>query len=133
MSLQRDFKEVAAQLDAEDAEAHAIVGQCGPVAGEVTAALGLSRDNFTLERASRALALCGSRDAAALVRELGDRFPDATLTMQLARAGDGSDHRPRPAAIRHARSSSSSRWAAASTLPARSSFRPIFEVRRIWR
>ena len=84
-SLQRDFKEVAAQLAAAAAEAHAIVRQCGPVAGEVNEALGLSRDNLTLERSSRALALCGSRDAAALVRELGDRFPDATLTMQLVR------------------------------------------------
>ena len=84
-SLQRDFKEVAAQLGAEDAEAHAIVMQCGPVAGEVAEALALSRDNLTLERSSRALALCGSRDASTFVRELGERFPDATLTMQLAR------------------------------------------------
>ena len=85
ISLQRDFKELAAQLGTEDAEAHAIVRQCGPVNAEVTEALALSRDNVTLERASRAFALCGSREAATLVRELGERFPEATLTMQMAR------------------------------------------------
>jgi eukaryotic-like serine/threonine-protein kinase len=83
-SLQRNFREVAGQLGSEDAEAHAIVGQCDPVNEEVTEALGLSRDNLTIERASRALALCG-RDTTALLRELAERFPDATLTAQMAR------------------------------------------------
>jgi tetratricopeptide (TPR) repeat protein len=85
IALQRDFKELAALLGTEDAEAHAMVKQCGPVNAEVTEALALSRDNLTLERASRAYAMCGSREAASLVRELGERFPDATITMQMAR------------------------------------------------
>jgi hypothetical protein len=46
--------------------------------------LELSRDNFTLERGSRALALCGAEDAALnLTRELTSRFPSATLTTRL--------------------------------------------------
>jgi tetratricopeptide (TPR) repeat protein len=51
----------------------------------VSDALELSRDNFSLERASRALALCDAhRDAAALVNELERRYPDATLTRKVA-------------------------------------------------
>ena len=62
-------------------------------------AMELSRDNFTLERVSRALALCGFADqATTLTRELTKRFSSATLTTNLqvpvtmaivaARAGD---------------------------------------------
>ena len=41
----------------------------------------LSRDNFTLERASRALALCGAADEVSrLSGELAERFPNATQT-----------------------------------------------------
>ena len=40
----------------EDAETHAIVGQCAEARSEVPAGLALSRDNLTLERASRVLA-----------------------------------------------------------------------------
>ena len=35
MSLQGDFQEVAAQLTMEDAEIHAMVGQCGEARSEV--------------------------------------------------------------------------------------------------
>jgi hypothetical protein len=43
-----------------------------------------SRDNFTLERAARALAFCGQHAAAsAIAAELARRFPDATLTRQI--------------------------------------------------
>jgi hypothetical protein len=82
---QADFVEVAAQLGMEDAETHAIVGQCADARGEVTAGLELSRDNATLERASRVLALCGAeRESAALTGELARRFPEATLTVRVS-------------------------------------------------
>jgi tetratricopeptide (TPR) repeat protein len=86
MSLQTDFNEVAAQLSMEDAEMHASVGQCAEARTEVRAGLSLSRDNLTLERASRALALCGvEQEASSLSNELAKLFPDATLTVNVAR------------------------------------------------
>ena len=85
MSLQGNFQEVAAGLTMEDAEMHATVGQCTEALSEVSAGAGLSRDNVTLERASRALALCGSgSEASSLSSELSKRFPEATLTVRLA-------------------------------------------------
>jgi tetratricopeptide (TPR) repeat protein len=84
MSLQGNFDEVASQLTMEDAENHATVGQCAEVRAEVTRGLALSRDNGTLERASRALALCGDPEAARIAAELSRRFPDATLTNRAA-------------------------------------------------
>jgi tetratricopeptide (TPR) repeat protein len=85
LSLQGSFREVAAQLSVEDAETHALVGQCMDVRSEVSAALNWSRDNTTLERASRALALCGAvRDATTLSDELARRFPESTLTNRVA-------------------------------------------------
>jgi tetratricopeptide (TPR) repeat protein len=84
-ALQGNFDEVAAHLTMEDAETHAIVGQCADARREVPPGLGLSRDNVTLERASRVLALCGQPgDAGVLVRELERRFPEATLTARVA-------------------------------------------------
>ena len=84
MALQGGFKEVAAQLSIEDAEAHAIVGQCVETYKEVSDGLGLNRDNFSLERASRALAMCGAtREAAAIVSELEQRYPEATITTRV--------------------------------------------------
>jgi tetratricopeptide (TPR) repeat protein len=84
MSLQGNFTEVAAQLMMEDAEAHAVVGQCAEARSEVGPGLELSRDNATLERASRILALCGSpAEVTALTGELLRRFPEATLTRHL--------------------------------------------------
>jgi hypothetical protein len=85
MSLQGSFQEVAAQLTMEDAETHAVVGQCVEARSEVTGGLELSRDNLTLERASRALALCGaSGEAMQISDELAKRFRDATLTVRVA-------------------------------------------------
>jgi tetratricopeptide (TPR) repeat protein len=82
MSLQGGFVEVAAQLMIEDAETHAIAGQCAEARGEVPPGLALSRDNVTLERAGRVLALCGAgAEALNLSSELAKRFPDATLTV----------------------------------------------------
>jgi tetratricopeptide (TPR) repeat protein len=85
MAQQGSFQEVAAQLSMEDAEMHAMVGQCAEARREVLAANDLSRDNQTLERASRALALCGGEsEASMLSSELARRFPDATLTIRVA-------------------------------------------------
>jgi tetratricopeptide (TPR) repeat protein len=85
MALQGHYDEVAAQLAIEDAEAHAIAGQCGEARSEMTAGLERSRDNGTLERASRALALCGaSAEVQALTAELARRFPESTLTMRVS-------------------------------------------------
>src|SRR5262249_55650613 len=52
------LEETAAQWSASEAEMHAAVGQCGDTHRETSAALLLSRDNITLERGGRALALC---------------------------------------------------------------------------
>ena len=83
MALQGDFKEVAARLTMEDAENHAVIGQCAEVAREVPPGLELSRDNLTLERASRALGLCGDAEGSTrLTSELGQRFPESTLTVR---------------------------------------------------
>jgi len=85
LALQGRFTEVAAQLTAEDAENHAVVGECTEARTEVGAGLELSRDNATLEHASRALALCGAeQQAAALTAELARRFPEATLIKHMA-------------------------------------------------
>jgi tetratricopeptide (TPR) repeat protein len=85
MAQQGGFSEVAAQLSIEDAEAHAIAGQCALSYKEISDGLGLSRDNISLERASRALTLCDAqREAATLVSELQRRYPDATLTNRVS-------------------------------------------------
>jgi tetratricopeptide (TPR) repeat protein len=85
MSLQGNFTEVAAQLTMEDAENHAIVGQCAEARRDVSTGLELGRDNATLERASRVLALCGGeREASTLSSEVAKRFPDATLTNRVS-------------------------------------------------
>jgi tetratricopeptide (TPR) repeat protein len=73
--------ELAGLYTAQDAISHAVVGQCAEAQREATAAVRLSRDNFTLESAGRALAWCGAdADASNLSAELARRFPDAILT-----------------------------------------------------
>jgi tetratricopeptide (TPR) repeat protein len=85
-AVRDNFPELAARWTLEDAEAHAVVEQCGPARAEAAAGLGLSRDNFTLERAARTLALCrGDAEASALERELAQRFPEAALTIRVQR------------------------------------------------
>jgi tetratricopeptide (TPR) repeat protein len=50
----------------------------------VAAGLNISRDNFTLERASRVLALChAGADVEGLMSELARRFPEAALTHRI--------------------------------------------------
>jgi hypothetical protein len=68
----------------EDAESHAIAGECAEVRREVSSGLELSRDNFTLERAARTLALCNAgSQASALASELASRFSSAALTTRV--------------------------------------------------
>jgi hypothetical protein len=58
-----------------------VVGQCAEARREAIAAIGLSRDNVTLESAGRALAWCGAdAEASNLSGELARGFPDAILT-----------------------------------------------------
>src|SRR5262245_21339252 len=84
LGTQAGLPESAAQWAANDAETHALVGQCVDTRSHAAAALAMSRDNFTLERTARALALCGAHgEAGKLSVELTDRFPDATLTNRI--------------------------------------------------
>ncbi len=84
LGSQAELTESAARWAANDAEIHALVGQCADTRSEAAAAVAMSRDNFTLERTGRALALCGAHaEAAKLSAELTDRLPDATLTKRI--------------------------------------------------
>ena len=83
-AVREGFRELAAQWTMEDAESHAVADQCAEARQEISEGLELSRDNFTLERASRALALCNFGDESAkLSGELRSRFSNATLTLRL--------------------------------------------------
>lgn len=85
MAMQGGFREVSGQLQIESAEARAIVGLCADVRSAIVGALALTRDNFSLERGSRALYRCGfAADAGPLVQELRQRFPEATLTARVS-------------------------------------------------
>jgi tetratricopeptide (TPR) repeat protein len=85
MALQNNFTEVAAQLTTEDGENHAIIGECAEARRDAAAGMALSRDNATLERASRTLALCGAGgEASSLSAELAKRFPSATFTNRVS-------------------------------------------------
>ena len=53
---QPPLTELSGVISAQDALSHAVVGQCAEARGEAVAAVGVSRDNFTLEAAGRALA-----------------------------------------------------------------------------
>ena len=78
---QKGLNEWAARFALEDAEMHAVVGECGLVPDEITTSLRLSRDNFNLARAARVWALCGRiEEASSLADESQKRFPEATLS-----------------------------------------------------
>ena len=80
----RGAQELAAQWTAEDAEAHAVAGECSAAQGEAHAALRQARDNFTIERAARVLAVCGDEAGAAQAADdLRRRFAEATLTVRI--------------------------------------------------
>ena len=84
LSTQGGFKEVASQHALSDAETHALFDQCEAAIQEAAEGLGLSRDNFALERAGRLLALCGREaEATAIVKELRSRYAEATLTQRI--------------------------------------------------
>jgi hypothetical protein len=86
VAMSERFQEIGAQWTMEDAELHAIAGDCGGARTEIVAGLNLNRDNFTLERAARAHALCGGAEAShQLTEELRRRFPAATLTARIHR------------------------------------------------
>src|SRR5262249_21396592 len=79
-----NYREFGAQWMMEDAETHALADECSEARREVAAGLEFGRDNFTLERATRALALCGAGDEVSrLSNELTTRFPNATLTSRI--------------------------------------------------
>ena len=81
---QANLTELAGRYSAQDAESHAVVGQCTEARSEVAAAIRLSRDNFTLESAGRTLAWCGATaDASNVSDELARRFPEAILTTRV--------------------------------------------------
>jgi tetratricopeptide (TPR) repeat protein len=81
---QANLTELSGLYSAQDAISHAVVGQCAEARREAAAAIRLSRDNFTLESAGRALAWCGAdADASNLSGELARRFPDAILTTRV--------------------------------------------------
>ncbi len=83
-ALRDNFPELAAQWTIEDAEVHAIAGQCADARRQVSRGLELGRDNFALERAGRTLAWCGGGDnLQGLIDDLSRRFPAATLTTRL--------------------------------------------------
>jgi hypothetical protein len=68
----------------EDAESHAMVGQCAETRREAAAGLALSRNIATLEHGAHVLALCGSSaEAVALVQRVGE-----------ALSGEHPDHAP---------------------------------------
>jgi tetratricopeptide (TPR) repeat protein len=75
--------ELGAQWIVEDGELHAIAGRCDEAGHEIATAIELNRDNFTLERAARAHALCNHAEASLLANELSARFPSATLTNRI--------------------------------------------------
>jgi eukaryotic-like serine/threonine-protein kinase len=84
MARRGGFDEVAAHLRAEDAELHAIVGECDEARADAAAALEWSRDSVTLGRAARSYGACGDgREVSALTRELARRFPEATLVLNV--------------------------------------------------
>jgi tetratricopeptide (TPR) repeat protein len=84
MSQQSSFHEVTAQLTLEDAEIHAIVGQCDHARREAQAGLEISRGYVVLTHASRIFALCGPIGiATSLSNELVRRYPTATLAIRV--------------------------------------------------
>jgi len=79
-----NFAEASGFYGAQDAEAHAVAGQCADARNEAAAAIRVSRDHATLASAGRAFAWCGAAaDVSNLLTDLTQRFPDAILTTHL--------------------------------------------------
>lgn len=84
LALGERVPELAGLWLLEDAEMHAVAGQCTEARREASAGLALSRDNVPIEHAARALAMCGEPDEAEkLAGELAATFPEATLTARV--------------------------------------------------
>jgi tetratricopeptide (TPR) repeat protein len=84
-AIQNGFTEVAGQLQVEDGEMHAMAGECDEARSELASAFKLTRDNYSLERGGRALMLCGDlQGGGEVLRELRDRYPNATLTQRVS-------------------------------------------------
>ena len=78
------LRELGGQWTMEAAELQAIAGDCMGAGKTIASGLELSRDNFTLERAARSLALCGAAgEVSNLSSELNRRFATGTLTVRL--------------------------------------------------
>jgi tetratricopeptide (TPR) repeat protein len=81
LTSQAHQPELSAQFMVQDAESHAVVGQCAEARREAVAAVGLSRDRITIGTAGRALAWCGATaEALSLSGELAQGYPEAILT-----------------------------------------------------
>ena len=85
MAAENGFREVAGQLSIEDGEMHALAGRCAEARTEIAAGLAMTRDNYSLERSSRTLMLCGQvAEGNQMLRELRDHYPNATLTVRVS-------------------------------------------------
>lgn len=79
------FKERAATFSTEAAEAHAVMGQCAEARASAAEGLALSRDNFSVDRANRSLALCGAgAEVTTLSRDLASAFPESTVVRRVS-------------------------------------------------
>jgi len=84
LALQRDLKEVAAQIAAGGAGRDALVGDCGQ-AKEQAAKARLSRSPLTMANAGNALATCGEiGQTQTIVAELTKRFPKDTVLNKIS-------------------------------------------------
>jgi eukaryotic-like serine/threonine-protein kinase len=83
-AIQLNFKEWAARYSTESAEIHAILGRCTEARRSARAALDWSRDSATLDIGARALGWCGDPQALDIAREIGERFPNASLRLHVS-------------------------------------------------
>jgi hypothetical protein len=76
--------EWAARYSTEDAEFHAIVGRGPEARRSARAALDWSRDSATLDIAARSLGWCGDAQALELMKEMEQRFPNASMRLHVS-------------------------------------------------
>ena len=78
-----NFHELAAQWTMEDAELHAIAGECDEARREIAAGLELEPRQLHARAREPRLALCGAAAKRRACRRAGTRFPSATLTARI--------------------------------------------------
>jgi Tfp pilus assembly protein PilF/predicted Ser/Thr protein kinase len=83
-ALQLNYNEWAAKYAIEEAEIQAIVGRCAAARQMAQSALEWSRDVSTLDFAARAFAWCGDDRARPIVAEVNQRFPNASLRVNIS-------------------------------------------------